>query len=333
MLTTFYYSNFQIYILIKLKEIGNDSYKKSRWGYHLLNEKIFSKFIEEWFINYYQKRVAQSTFITNKIIIEKHILFENPFGYKEISEISASDINSFYCSKLKNKYSAVYIRKMHNLLNQVFSQALKWGIITSNPMLEVMPPAIVKKKISVWSANEVQKFLEKCKTEDHYLTFLLAIITGMKKRELLALKWSDISFENQIIHIKSSLSSNQNRGYVTNKIERVIPISEFLINELKKHKKVQDDWKKIVGQLYDDQELVICTITGKHENPLNISLEMKRIIEIAEVRKMGFHNLRYAFTSLLILSGADIKHISYLLGGQFLSSNVKYYSGFISPAD
>lgn len=100
----------------------------------------------------------------------------------------------FYNLKIDEEYSSSYIRKMHQLLNQAFNQAVKWNRIKYNPVTDADPPAVKKEEMKIWSFDEIKEFLEHCEGEIHYLTFLLAIYTGLRRGEILGLKWSDVDF-------------------------------------------------------------------------------------------------------------------------------------------
>jgi integrase len=81
------------------------------------------------------------------------------------------------------------------------------------------------------------------------------------------LKWSDVDFANKRIHVNRSLAHIPKSGYTlttlkTKSSKRQIPIPEFVLNELRSHKDIQDEWKELVDDLYQNQDLVICTNTG-----------------------------------------------------------------------
>lgn len=83
--------------------------------------------------------------------------------------MTTADIDHFYNLKLKERYSTSYIRKMHQLLNQAFNQAVKWKKIAVNPVADADPPSVKYEEMSIWSLDEIQKFLQQCKGERHYL--------------------------------------------------------------------------------------------------------------------------------------------------------------------
>lgn len=125
---------------------------------------------------------------------------------KEISKINKADIDAFYNPKIKDGFKSSYIRQMHQLLNQAFNQAVRWGKLPSNPVTDADPPSVKYGEMFIWSIDEVHSFLKACEGERHYLTFLLAIYTRMRRGEILGLKWSDIDFNKKVIQISRSLA-------------------------------------------------------------------------------------------------------------------------------
>lgn len=301
------------------------------------SKEIFSEYIKYWFENHYQIRIKQTSAINSRYILEKHLLQENTFANKEIAKITTADIDLFYNLKLKENYSASYIRKMHQLLNQAFSQAVKWKKIIFNPLTDSAPPAVKYKEMSIWSIQDIQEFLNNCKDEQHYLTFLLAVYTGMRRGEILALKWSDIDLQQKIIHVRRSLAYVPKNGYYfttlkTKNSKRQIPLTEYVLNELVMHKKRIEEWKDLVGTLFEDNDLVISTITGTYQDPRNLVRVMKRIVKSAKVPNIRFHDIRHTHASILISAGADIVTVSRLLGHANPKITLEFYAHLLPGA-
>lgn len=177
---------------------------------------------------------------------------------------------------------------MHQLLNRAFDQAVKWGKIVNNPVSEADPPSVNYGEMFIWSFDEIHHFFEACRGEHRYLTFLLAIYTGMRRGETLGLKWGDVDFANKRIHVNRSLAHIPKSGYTlptlkTKSSKRQIPIPDFVLSELRRHKNAQDEWKELVGDLYQNKDIVICTNTGIMQDPRNVIRVMKRIIKESKV--------------------------------------------------
>ena len=295
------------------------------------SNKLFSVYVKEWFYDHYQKRITIPTLINRENILNTHLLKNNLFFDKEISKITAVDIDIFYNQKINENYSTSYIRQMHQLLNQAFNQAVKWKKILSNPVIDADLPAVRYEEMLIWSIDEVNNFLKASKRERQYLAFILAVYTGMRRGEILGLKWSDIDFENKRIRVNRSLSYTTKRGYLftalkTKKSKRQIPITEKVLNELRRHKSIQEEWKKLVGDLYQDQDLIICTNYGTEQNPQNLIRTMKRIIKAANVRSIRFHDIRHTHASILIAKGVDIVNISARLGHANPKITLEFYA-------
>ena len=248
------------------------------------SKKVFSEYVNDWFYVHYQNRIKRATVVNREYILRKHFLQKNIFTNKEISKITTADIDAFYNQKINDGYSTSYIRHMHQMLNQAFNQAIKWGDILNNPVTEADPPSVKYEEAVIWSTDEINVFLKALGGERHYLTFLLAIYTGMRRGEILGLKWSDVDLANKRIQVNRSLTYYPKSGYTftgpkTKSSRRQIPIPDFVLTKLTMHKRNQDEWQELVGELYQNQGLVICTNSGTVQNPQNLIRVMRRIIK------------------------------------------------------
>ena len=302
------------------------------------SKESFSTYMEFWFTSHYQKRIKETTASSRKYLMDKHLIRENPFANKMLSKITTEDIDAFYNLKLDEEYSTSTIRKLHQLLNQAFGQAVKWKKISFNPVINADPPSVKKEEMKIWSFDEIDWFLNQCKGERHYLTFLLAIYTGMRKGELLGLKWCDIDFGKKSIRIERSLSHIPNKGYrlftpKTKKSKRQVPIPDFLVKALKTHKEHQETQKKRLGEHYHDQDLVICTEIGTLQDPRNVLRVMKRISVAANVTSIRFHDIRHTHASILISEGVDIVKVAARLGHSDPTITLKNYAHLIPNQD
>ncbi|WP_390288062.1 site-specific integrase [Ureibacillus sp. GCM10028918] len=136
-----------------------------------------------------------------------------------------------------------------------------------NPVADSDPPSVEYQKMTIWPYDEINDFLYVCKEERHYLIFLLAIYTGMRRGEILGLKWDDIDFSKGTIQVNRTLSTIPSVGYIfttpkTINSIRSIPIPAVVLNELMIHKQRQEEWKELVRDFYQNQDLVICTNSG-----------------------------------------------------------------------
>lgn len=307
-------------------------------GYVEPSKEIFSSYLKNWFTSHYQKRIKDTTESNRKYLMDKHLIEENPFANKELSKITTEDIDSFYNLKLDEGYSTSYIRKMHQMLHQAFNQAVKWKKISNNPVINADPPSVKKEEMTIWSFEEIDTFLQHCKEERHYLTFLLALYTGMRRGEVLGLKWTDVDFTNKTIRVERSLAHVPNKGYIlttpkTKNSKRYVPIPNIVLNELLRHQEIQEGWKNRFGDQYQDQDLIICTETGTIQDPRNVLRVMKRLITNSNVTPIRFHDIRHTHASILISEGVDIVKVAHRLGHANPKITLETYAHLIPNVD
>ncbi|MED1202574.1 tyrosine-type recombinase/integrase [Heyndrickxia acidicola] len=245
--------------------------------------------------------------------------------------LKAMDIDHFYDDKIDEGYSAAYIRHMHNLLRQAFEQAVKWELIKSNPVVNAKPPKVKNPEKTTWNIEEVNRFLTTVKNKSYGIAYILAIFTGMRRGEILGLKWEDITFGNKKIHIKRSVSYVQNKGLLvkepkTSKSKRQISISEHVINQLKTHKEKQLFTKDNMGYKYEDNDFVITTENGKPINPRNLLRQFYEMMEKAQVPRISFHDLRHTHATIMMEQGENPKVVSERLGHSRVAVTLDLYS-------
>jgi len=307
-------------------------------GYVEPSKEIFASFIASWFTSHFEKRIKETTASNAQSLIDKHLIRENPFANKPLSKITTEDIDAFYNLKIDEGYSASYIRKMHQMLNQAFNQAVKWKRIKYNPVTDADPPAVKKEEMKIWSYAEINAFLEHCQGERHYLTFFLAIYTGMRRGEILGLNWSDIDLVNKTIRIQRSLAYIPKKGYIltstkTRKSNRIIPISDMVVKMLVTYHKQQEMYKEQLGALYQDEDFVVCTETGSKQDPRNVLRALKRLITTSGVTQIRFHDFRHTHASILIAKGVDVVKVSKRLGHANAKITLETYAHLVPNED
>ncbi|WP_244380620.1 tyrosine-type recombinase/integrase [Saccharococcus caldoxylosilyticus] len=309
--------------LLKIKnQVDDGSYFKE-------STEDFSMFMERWFNTSYKRTVEITTAKSREYVIRNHIM--KYFQHKKINEITTFDIDSFYVDKLDSGYSGAYIRQMHNLLNQAFDQAVRWSLIKVNPVKNAKPPKVKSEEKITWTVDEVNRFLNLIKDSSMEIPYLLAIFTGMRRGEVLGLKWDDVDFENKKIRIKRSLCFVSGKGLIfkepkTQKSKRQISISQYVVNVLKRHKQRQDSRKEKFGTQYQDNNLIVCTDDGKPLDPRNLLRQFYRLIEEANVPRISFHDLRHTHATILMQQGENPKVVSERLGHSRVGITLDLYS-------
>lgn len=227
------------------------------------------------------------------------------FGHRKITSIKAYEVQQLWTEKAKT-HSSSTVNRLHIIMNKIYKQFIKWEEIKHNPLDNVDKPRVRYGKTEVWDKEEVKKFLVHAKEYQSYIVFYLAIHTGMRMGEILALHWSDIDLENNIIYVTESLNrKTKKRGPLkTESSKRVIVLTDSQIKVLKKHKAYQDL----------KTEIVCSSAIGTYLNPSNIRRAMKSICKKADIKEIRFHDLRHTHATLLIEADVPAKAVQERLG-------------------
>lgn len=293
------------------------------------SNKVFGEIITEWFDLVYKWEVEKTTAQSRWYSIQKHLL--PTFGKMAVDQITSRTLRNFYRKKLDEGLSAKSVQLYHNLMKQILDYAVEENFIEKNPTYGIKPPKHRDRKRNVWTVEETKQFLRTIEGTKYEAFYVTAIFTGMRRGELLALKWSDIDFEKGKINIQRNLARISGEGLILKGLKtqhsyRQISISPYVVNILLNHKQDQDLLKKHIGNEYVDHGLVFCTETGNLRDPRNLLREFRELIKKAGNPHCTIHDLRHLHATLLLRDEFNPKIVQERLGHNNIQVTLDIYS-------
>ncbi len=242
--------------------------------------------------------------------------------------------------------SSKSVKNYKILLSSIFTKAVEWGYIEKTPMIGIVTPRVISKKIEPLSPDEVKKLIAILQKEaplKYYLFIVLDIITGMRKGELLGLTWDKIDFKTQIITINSNLLYTVEDGVFldstkTASSDRAIHISEWLSDMLKLYKQKQLEIKKQYKESGKDSNwnpnnFVFVGDTGEPIHPNTPYNWFVKFQERNGLRVVSIQTLRHTTATLLILNQVNTKLVSGRLGHSSTKTTNDIYAEYVKEAD
>jgi len=194
----------------------------------------------------------------------------------------------------------------------------------------VTPPKTRKVEMQTWDNEQVKVFLNVSKDSPYYPIYLTAINTGMRRGEVLGLRWQDIDFDNNIVYVRQSLQEVKNVGLTFKEPKsgksRSITITPSLVKELKKIYKQQLENKLSFGQEYHDLDLVFSQINGKPIQPTEMARNYRKMVDKSGLPYIRFHDLRHTHATLLLQKGVHPKVVSERLGHSTIGITMDTYT-------
>jgi integrase len=257
-------------------------------------------------------------------------------GHIKISLLQSAHIQEYYVQKLSNGkidgggLSATSVKHHHRLIFKVLKDAVKWQLLMRNVAEAVTPPKTKKVEMQIWDNEKVKTFLEESKKSSYFPIYLTAIYTGMRRGEVLGLRWQDIDFQNNIIYVRQSLQEVKKVGLTFKEPKsgksRSITITSNITKELKKVYKQQLENKLLFGADYNDFDLVFAQKNGKPLQPTEMARNYRKMVEKSGLPYIRFHDLRHTHATLMLQQGIHPKVVSERLGHSTIGITMDTYT-------
>lgn len=298
--------------------------------------------LDTWFNTYKKPSVKAKTLECYDNIIRNHI--KPKIGGIALKDLKADKVQGLY-NEVASKFSPRMAELTHVTLHAALEQAIKNDLIIKNVTKATTLPKKVKKEPRVLTPEEQNKFMEAIKGDRMEAAFILDLFTGLRRGELLGLKWADIDFKNKVIKIRQTLcrvknfdDGAENKTKLvfdtpkTEKGKRVIPLLDEVVNALKTHKNRQGAEKLKAGGLtkdgglYEDNGLVFCTQIGTPLDPRKFTDIFHAVVEKAGIGETNLHALRHTFATRGLENGIELKVMQELMGHSSITLTADIYS-------
>lgn len=258
-------------------------------------------------------------------------------GKIKLQALSPQHIQAWKSKKLKEGLSPTTVRSMHVILHKALSDAVKLGLIARNVTEMVSPPRKAHQEMQVLTASQARQFLNAVVDQPDAALFTLALATGMRRGELLGLKWQDIDFQGSLLRVRRTLNRvptvlGEGAGLLvesepkTMQSRRSIVLPGFAVEALQRQKQVQIEWKRYAGAAWEEHGYVFTTPLGRYIHPNTLYARFKALLKKAGLPAIRFHDLRHSVASLLLSSGVHPKVVQEILGHSQISMTMDIYS-------
>ena len=237
--------------------------------------------------------------------------------------------------------SPASVHRVHEILSSIFSNALRWDLVPYNPCTKVVQPKYRSTKMTCYDEETSKKLittlLQKAPTK--YKCFVtLAMLTGLRRGELVGLHWDDIDFK------KSTITVNRSACYLgkqctfekdtkTDACNRTIAVSNICFELLKQWRAEQSKIRLAQGANWKGAENIFSTDDGRIMNPATGPKWFSKFIAKNNFPHIRFHDLRHTFATLLVNNNVDVNTVSHKLGHASTTTTLQFYVHNLESTD
>lgn len=335
-----------------VKDMNNMKYELEHGLYASAKKVKVDDWYNAWMNEYKAHTVKKSTFDLYDTYY--NIYIKNILGKKIIQDLKPIHIQKLYNDMAKRGLKENTIKKVNTIICSMLQQAVKNEMIFKNPCVSVDIPKTEKTEKQILSAEQQDEFLQFIRSSNrwkkYHTLFTVALGTGMRIGELLALNWSDIDYNEKTIEINKTLQYLYNKEkkkyeYVmqtpkTKTSKRIIPLLDSLAFLLKKHRKEQQELRMSLGDKWQPLNkegfgnLVFTTEFGRPFDRNSINRAISSIVtEMNKKREKGNefpnfspHCLRHTFATRCFENGIPPKVVQEYLGHTTIQMTMDLYT-------
>lgn len=345
--------------VVKTKTVQATSRREAEKAYNLFAAEVMqgkvaytgkvklADFAQKWFDEHVKKNLAPKTQNSYRNHLNKRIL--PALGHLDISKIRPQHIMDFLNMLDEGKVrfddregsiSSESLMYCFRVLSSMMQDAVQWQIIVDNPCSRVKPPKVAQKKQEGFDEASISKMIEALANEPlkYRVIVSLALDTGLRLGELMALKWDDIDFARSLLSVTKSNQALKGKGIYTKEPKnkssiRQVAISASVLDLLERYREWQTREKLSKGEGWVDEGWLFTKHTGKPMYPTTPSHWFRSFLKRNDLPLMRFHSLRHLSATLLIALNVPLKNVSSRLGHADIRTTANIYGAALQSVD
>ena len=322
---------------ITVKGTKKEAEKRLAESLNQLDKGVFTKpgkttladYLKQWLKDCCWANLAPRTAEGYESIVHCHLI--PSLGQIPLTQLKPEHLQHVYSEKLAVGLSHRTVRYIHVTLHKALQDAARLGIIVRNPADAVEPPKVQRHEMRTMNESDIHIFLEFAKSTPYYALFYLALFTGMRRSELLALRWSDVDLILYQLSVTRALHHLQDGSLIfrqpkTVKGRRLISLSPSTTIVLREHREQQEKMRQTLGLTLIEDDLVFCQVDGKPLLPNTVSHAWTKLANRAGLKGIRLQDARHTHASLMLKQGVHPKIVQERLGHASIQITLDTYS-------
>jgi len=253
----------------------------------------------------------------------------------KLEALTLRTFDALYADLERSGVGGPMVRKLHAALSSALTEGVRWGVVAAHPARGARLPPINRKRVKVLERDALMRIFDVVATLDEEAWLRLALATGARRSEVLALRWSAVDLDRGVVRIAASLEANRAVKSTKTGGEREVRIDPDTVGVLRRWRNAQRERAMAVGvRLVRDPFVVShapdCSMPWL---PMSATQRFRRLAERAGLEGVTLHQLRHAHASMLLGAGTDVMTVAHRLGHSRASMTLDVYGHLMGDAD
>ena len=296
------------------------------------------EFLSDWLASQ-EHRLRATTLYSYEKAIER---VTRRLGKVPVQALTPLQIEKFYAELLRNgarlgkPLSAKTVRNSHVVLRKALADAERLGLVYRNAAASARPPTAIRKEFATWSSDDLRDFFAGIRDKRIFPALLVLATTGMRRGEVLGLRWSDVDLDaGQLAIVQTLTTINGKPTFGATKSSgsrRVVYIDPQTVSVLREHRKRQREERLIAGPAWTaTPDLVFRDEAGVRLQPDLLTRRFSALVDASGLTPIRLHDLRHTYATLALKAGVHPKIVSERLGHATVGITLDLYS-HVTPA-
>ena len=304
--------------------------------YHAPSNQTVGEYITSWFQDIHKPNIRPSTARGYEVNIRVHII--PAIGHIRLGELTRFDVQRMCNAMLTNGSSPATTRYAYRVLACAIREAVLCDLIPKNVCDGVKLPKGSDFKALVLNKEQTAKFIDGAKHSVYGLEYILAITLGLRRGEVLGLRFSDFDLDKGTVHIQNQVtvvrsSKESPKGITewglstlkTKESNRILYVAPDILDAIKSRQLQVKKDRLRNGASYNNMNLMSCNEFGEFSNPHTFYTHYKKLLAKLGLPSIRFHDLRHSYASIMIEEKIPLKVVSYTLGHSNISTTADIY--------
>ncbi len=252
-------------------------------------------------------------------------------GQIKLQKLTTAMVQAFYAQKQKDGKSSRTIAIIHSVLSSALENAISWDLVTRNVAKSAKHPTVERYEAQTLTMEQASKLLEVARGSQMDAMLLFALTTGMRRGEILSLRWADVDFERSVVFVHRTVNRIVGRGFVegepkTKAGRRRILLPDVSIETLRSHKVAQEQARIKAAERWVERGIVFANTIGGFLSTNLVRRRFRELLKNAGLPGIRFHDLRHSAATILFAAGVQLKVVSERLGHASIATTADIYS-------